>query len=165
MAYPVISSDPVVQARYEQARAQGSQHVWAEMFALRRSPGAKTNREFFRGTPTLADQFRGDESMLEKLVEKAERLGRRPHYTDVYAPELCSQEIGPGDPAAFVPASEGTSHVKRVCQKRNLDCSGLVNVTTPTLDPKDRPKPKKIPDNPIPTPKRVYETTPLKQKV
>ena len=133
--FPIVSDIPEVQAHYDLCRTRGTSHNLAKILAFGKPPGCNTNRELMRGAATLADHSEGEEYVLDKIARKAERLGRKPQYTDLYCPGLVSPDIGPGDPAAFVPASEGSSHIKRVCEQRGLDCHGLVNVTAPTLDP------------------------------
>jgi len=140
--YPIVSDNPAIQAQYIAFRRAGQSHGMASIFATRRAPGAKTDREFFSGMGTLADQFRGEEYVLEKMVKIAESHGRKPHYTDVYQPGIANF---PGDPEAFVPASGGRGHVQRVCEKRGLDCVGIVNVKSPVREPEPPKKPKRPP--------------------
>lgn len=123
MIYPIISADPAVQAHYELCRGKGTSHSLSVIFATGKAPGAVTDKEFFAGHRTLGDQFSGEEEVFQQLVDTAEKNGRKPHYTDHYVSALAAY---PGDPEAFVPASEGRGHVKRVLQKRDWDSDGLV---------------------------------------
>ena len=101
----------------------------------RRSCGAVTDRELFRGKGTLLDQF-GDDAIgrkeLKEYVANAKQAGGKPHYTDLYIPGLADF---PGDPRAFVPASEGRGHIRRQCEARDRECNGLVNVKRSFREP------------------------------
>ena len=124
--FPIISSNLDVQSHYELCRSQGTSHNLAVIFATGRAPGCVTDCEVFRGHRTLGDQFDGEAHVLDQLVGIAEKNGRRPHYTDKYESALAAY---PGDPEAFVPASEGRGHIKRVIEKRDWNCEGLVKAT------------------------------------
>lgn len=140
---PIISDDPRIQALYEQSRAAGSSHKLAEMLAFQSPPGSLTDREFFSGQGTLADQFKGDEAMLKRLVSTAASNGRRPQASDVYCSGLARF---PGDPEAFVPSSGGRNYIRRLSEQRGHACHGAVEVKKrePTEDSKVlKPKPEK----------------------
>jgi len=103
-----------------------------EMFAARRAPGSLTDREFFAGRGTLADQFQGEEWYLEKITKRYEQItGQRPNYNAVYVPDLADE---PGDPAGFVDPTEGRRHIKKVCRLKNTTCRGLVRHDHVELD-------------------------------
>jgi len=123
--YPTISDNIAVQAAYLESRRLGESHSIAEMLALRQLPGVSTDRELFAGRGTLADQFKGEEHVLEQLSRKAAANGRKPQYTDLYEPSLAAY---PGDPEAFIPASGGRSHIAEVCRRRGWACDGTVKV-------------------------------------
>lgn len=89
------------------------------------APGTLSDREFFAGRGTLADQFQGDEQTLKLLVAEAQRRGYTPGPNDVYTPTLARDF---GDPLAFVPPTGGRGHIKKVCEMRGDECQGLVNV-------------------------------------
>jgi hypothetical protein len=138
-AYPTISDNPRTQAFYESMRRKGESHNMAEMLAVREAPGVETDSTFFAGIGTLAKQFEGDEKVLEHVVSRAKALGYNPNPNDFYNGALVDPEIGPGDPAAFVPATGGRGHVRKVCEQRDWSCSGSVNVKRSRREP---PKPK-----------------------
>jgi hypothetical protein len=85
--------------------------------------GAVTDRELFRGHGTLGDQFDGADDQLDEVTKRAIARGYRPNVNDVYMPTLADDV---GDPKAFVPASEGRHHIKKVCEERNWECDGIV---------------------------------------
>jgi len=132
MAYPTVSDNPHVQAFYVQMRLDGQNHAFAEMCALRQPPGAMADGEFFRDQGTLADQFKGDEAKLEHITAVAKSQGYTPTPNDVYMPGLADY---PGDPLAFVPPTGGRHHIKKVCEEKNLECSGQVNVKRVEKEP------------------------------
>lgn len=49
MKYPVISSNPQIQAEYMRMRKAGQTHNCAEMFALQTCPGLQTDTRFMSG--------------------------------------------------------------------------------------------------------------------
>lgn len=141
-SYPQISDDPGVQAAYESMRDAGESHNISEMLATKRLPGSLTDREFFRGAGTLADQFRGEEEMLTTLAANARREGVSLNYTDVYCPPIAEYPL---DPKACVPAGGGRGYVKDLCRKRGLGCEGLVKVkpsgpSTAEINPPPTPR-------------------------
>lgn len=97
-----------------------------------RPPGALTDRELFAGHGRLADQFDGDPVGFRAVIDGAHARGYNPNPNDVYLPTL-ADDIG--DPAAFVPASGGRGHIKKVCEARGDECHGLVNVKPVRFDP------------------------------
>ena len=123
------------QKRYRQMLRRGESPRLAEMLACQQAPKANTDVEFFQGHGTLAKQFEGDELNLGKLVKAAKAKGYTPNPNDIYMRGLANDF---GDPLAFVPATGGRGHVKKVCESRNWGCDGAVKVKqrdiTPTPD-------------------------------
>lgn len=95
-----------------------------EMLETREVPRLMTDSVFFAGVGTLADQFAGDEKMLETVVARAKAKGYNPSYTDFYNPRLADDV---GDPKAFIPATGGRHHVRQVLEERDWSCDGAVN--------------------------------------
>jgi len=110
---------------YLQLRRQGQSVNMAEMLALRAPPRARTDRELFEGQGMLDKQFGGSPGQLEAVVAQAQQHGYRPNPNDVYIPMLANY---PGDPLAFVPATGGRNHIRRVCEMRGVSCQGSVDV-------------------------------------
>lgn len=135
--FPLISKIPEVQKFYESMRRKGQSHSIAEMCATRSAPRGMTDSVFFAGVGTLADQFRGEEQVLDHMVKVATRKGRRPSPNDYYQPGLARFV---GDPEAFIPASGGRGHVQAVCEKRGWACEGSVKVKAR----QDAPKKKRL---------------------
>ena len=71
--YPwrVAERGDACKALYRKCLANGCAPTLAEMLALQEAPGAMTDRELFQGMGTLADQFKGEERNLTKLVAAA----------------------------------------------------------------------------------------------
>lgn len=138
----IVSDNPLTQAFYEEMRSRGESHNMAELLALRQFPGTMTDREFFEGQGTLADQFKGDEAMLNTIIERARSKGYNPNPNDVYVSALANDV---GDPLAFVPPTGGRGHIQKVCEKRGTSCHGAVEVKgrQPENDPRETKKPKK----------------------
>ena len=105
-----------------------------DMFAARKAPGAVSDREFFAGRGTLEDQYGGEPWYLKKITDTAKRHGYKPSPNDIYEPQLANF---PGDPSAFIPATGGRGHVKKVCERKSTTCHGLVKHTRrgPEKDP------------------------------
>jgi hypothetical protein len=133
MNYPLISKDPGVQKFYESMRRKGESHSISEMCAMRSAPRGMTDSVFFAGVGTLADQFLGDEAMLEKLVANATAKGHKPSANSYYCAPLANE---PGDPLAFIPPSGGRGHVQAVCEQRGWACDGSVKVKGRKDEPK-----------------------------
>jgi hypothetical protein len=106
----------------------GESERMAEMLALRSPPSAYTDREFFAGRHTLAQQFAGDDRGLATLLRAAKRNGYTPRATDVYEPGLCRNEVGQGDPQAFIPSSEGRGKATRILEARGSSAYGAVKL-------------------------------------
>lgn len=112
-------------AIYAEAIASGATPRFADMLASRQAPGAKTDESFTRGQGTLADQFDGDEKSFNTILAKLKKKGFVPNRNSVYVPTLANSDA---DPLAFVPSGAGArAHIKKVCEMRNLDCTGVVN--------------------------------------
>jgi hypothetical protein len=109
---------------YEEALSNGCTPRLAELLACRKAPGAQTDREFFRNKPKLDEQFKSAQT-LNHYVAQARKKGYNPNPNDVYMSQLARF---PGDPEAFVPASGGRNHVKRVLEQRGWGSEGIVNV-------------------------------------
>ena len=99
-----------------------------DMFASRRAPQSQTDRELFQGKGLLGDQFDGDEHMLDKVVGVARSHGYNPNPTDFYNGGLARFV---GDPLAFIPATGGRGHIRKVCEMTNRSCTGAVEYTAP----------------------------------
>lgn len=97
-----------------------------DMLASRKAPGASTDREFFADSDaTVARLHQQDPRYAARITAKAKQLGYQPNSNDVYMSQLAKCE---GDPLAFVPATGGRHHVKKVCEQRGLGCEGAVAV-------------------------------------
>jgi hypothetical protein len=99
-----------------------------DMFAARRAPQSQTDRELFQGKGLLGDQFDGDEVMLDKVINVARSHGYEPNATDFYNGGLARFV---GDPLAFIPATGGRGHIRKVCEMTNRSCTGAVEYTAP----------------------------------
>lgn len=117
--------DKLQTKRYRAMVRKGVSPLMAEMLTLQQAPGSRTDKEFFNGRGTLASQFDGDEKVLAKVVQNAKSRGFVPGVNDVYVPSMAD---GVGDPAAFVPATGGRNHVRRVCEQRGWSCDGDVKL-------------------------------------
>lgn len=117
--YPVVSDDPSVQAFYERLRRKGEGHGMAEILALRKPPGDRTDTQFIRGVRTPYGL--PDTPVGRYMAAKLKAGGANPN--GVYLGGLASR---PGDPRAVV---EGRDDIKRVCKARNWSCEGTVNVS------------------------------------
>lgn len=106
-------------------REQGNDHKLAAMFACRKAPASRTDRDLFAGRHTLAQQFAGNEKQLTAVVNAARRQGYNPGGNDLYDPCLAQTT---GDPRAFIPATGGRGYVRRICEAQGLTCHGNVEV-------------------------------------
>jgi hypothetical protein len=122
LPYDILNADQYVQERYRQMVLDGTSPRLAETLALQKFPGTVSDREFFKGQKPLADEWQ-DDATLRKNVKLARLRGGNPGPNDVYVPSLAD---GAGDPLAFVPATGGRGHVKKVLQMRNWSADGLV---------------------------------------
>lgn len=123
--FPVISADLGVQAFYVACRQQGESHNAAEMFATRRGPNLSTDTTFLAGVGTLRSQFDDKDDELNRVVKAAREQGYEPKASDYYNPSLANRC---GDPLAFVSSSDPKGHIRRVCEQRDLECHGGVEV-------------------------------------
>ncbi len=95
-----ISSDPVVQARYEEMLAQGTPSTLAEMFALQKPPRGKDNTSWLAANSKAIDG--GD--MAPPVRQHHEAMARAAGVSTagkVYMPGLARPNM-PGDPTAWV---------------------------------------------------------------
>lgn len=114
-----ISRNPAVQAFYEKMIAEGQSHNMAEMLALQAAPQiGGTDSQFMKGR-FHKDQFEKDPKAGEFYRAKAKAAGVSTKGK-WYQHNLAAY---PGDPEAWV---SGTGDVKRICEKRNIECDGLV---------------------------------------
>lgn len=128
MSYETISDDPVIQARYEEMRRDGTSHMLAEMFALQKPPRANDD------TTWLAAQSSDiSGAFLDKMPEIVQKAYTEPAKEagvnikgSVYVPGIARH---PGDPEAWV---KNSSDIKRVVEKRGWGCEGVVNVKADT---------------------------------
>lgn len=127
--YPVVSTDPLAQARYEAMRATGQSHRFAEMAALRVFPGVMTDSVFLEGHCN-GSQFAGQEKIGDHYRKIAEDAGQDVKGK-VYISGLAQF---PGDPRAWV---DGRGDVKRLCEERNWSCDGAVSHDAPVLPAKE----------------------------
>ena len=123
--YDVQQAGPEAVAFYESCIARGESPRLAEMLALRAAPRCMTDSVFTAGKGTLAQQFDGDEKVLEKTIKLAGKYGYKPNANDVYISQLAAF---PGDPKAFVPSGDARGHIKKVCEERGWACEGGVKV-------------------------------------
>jgi len=110
--------------------------------AARRSqlpcPAIHTDTNFFRGDD---DGFRKNQRMRELYYTNAhaagiDTAGKR------YMPELVKPGLQCGrDEAAWVPQTQGRSHIKSVLRKRRWSSEGRVEVSAPSYDIPDDPEP------------------------
>ena len=76
------------------------------------------------GVGTLSKQFNND-AELGRVVKAAKKQGYTPKTNDYYCPTLANKC---GDPAAFIPSANPKSHIRKVCEKRDITCHGAVEV-------------------------------------
>jgi len=120
-------------ANYAQMRMNGSEHKFAEMISLQKSPGLQTDAIFFSGHRTLYDQF-GSQKHLDRFVNTSKAHGFTPNAHAKYFPELARFQ---GDPEAYVTRSQGRSYIRKLCEQRGWECQGDVKVAKrePESDP------------------------------
>jgi hypothetical protein len=117
IAFPTVSPDPVVQARYEDMRLDGQSHNMAEMLATRSFPGVKTDSVFNEG------KFSGDTGRIgpQELwrIQQAEAAG-----VSTTGKWYCSGLASfPGDPTAWV---SDRGDALRVAKEKNLTLHGYI---------------------------------------
>lgn len=143
----VQDAGPDAVKRYRKCIRNGESPRFAEMLALRAAPRAKTDETYLaqlnrerRGT-TLADQFRGNEPMLEHRIAQAKRQGYTPKATDFYDSSLARF---PGDKRAFLNNTNGISGLKRQMRESGEGFIQSHDLTVPqNTDIAPRP-PKKL---------------------
>jgi hypothetical protein len=120
LPYDILTASPEIQQRYTQLVTEGSTPRMAEMLALRTAPRGMTDSVYFAAHGNLAKQFENAPcGQLECLVAVAKSRGYTPGMNDVYDPNLATE--GFGDPLAFIPATGGRNHIKRVAEHRDHD--------------------------------------------
>ena len=95
---------------------------------LRKVPSAPhlhTDTSFLAGVGSLRTQFQDNDAELNRVVKAARQQGYEPKATDTYEPGMANRC---GDPAAFLPHDQPKSHVRRVCEKRDVTAHGAVEV-------------------------------------
>jgi len=117
---------------FTKAIADGSGYRFAQMLAVRRGPGVRTDATYYRGQGTLEQQFEGAPcGALETLIASAKAHGYKPNIHDVYDAGLARFH---GDPQAFVPPVDARLHIRQVCEERGVACSGPVTVKRRELE-------------------------------
>lgn len=126
LPYDVARASEAVQTRYCELLGTGVAPRMAEILALRMAPRGMTDSIYFCGQGNLDKQF-GDApcGQLEMLVKAARGHGYEPGMNDVYDSGLARFF---GDPLAFVPATGGRNHIRRVAEARDIECHGPVEV-------------------------------------
>lgn len=117
--FPVISTNPRVQAHYEACRREGTSHSLAEMFALRQPPMSNTDREFLEGHCN-GNQFEKTPEIGEAYKRVARAHGQNP-AGKVYLSGLARF---PGDPEAWV---SGKGDVENILDRRGWGAEGAVH--------------------------------------
>jgi hypothetical protein len=118
--YPIISSEPHIQAHYENSRRAGTSHNLAEMFALRLPPMSNSDREFLEGHVN-GNQFEKTPAIGNRYRRMARAAGVNP-TGKVYLSGLAEY---PGDPRAWI---GGRGDATRVCEERGYDADGSIRV-------------------------------------
>lgn len=129
--YPVISPRADIQGFYEALRDKGQSHNMAEILAFRQPPRpSKTNDQFMAGR-RHNDQFNGS-PLGEAYRQIAQAAGVNTHGK-YYMPSLAAS---PGDPEAWV---SDIDDAKRLVEKRNLNCEGLIEHKAVDFEQPDKP--------------------------
>lgn len=116
--YPELSREPEILAddmlllEYIKLRDEGNPHGFAAMLVLQSPPACRTDNTFFENRGTLSDQLGYQAGEYAAI---AEQHGYRPNVRDVYEPGLAEFQ---GDPKAFIPATGGRGHIKKVLEER-----------------------------------------------
>lgn len=108
----------------------------ADMLAARQAPGGQTDTSFFAGHDQTVGKLIEKDPTFGQALKRAVAQGYKPNPNDVYLPALANNV---GDPAAFVPATGGKGHIKKVCESRNWNCEGTVSVRARELPPPTAP--------------------------
>lgn len=120
MPASVISSNPHVQAHYEQCLKNGCSPKLAEALAFQQGPAMRTDATFMQGECN-GKQFAKDPATGNRLKKIAKKAG----VSVVGKKYMSSLARFPGDPEAWV-SSRG--EVEKVVRKRGWGCTGSVNV-------------------------------------
>jgi hypothetical protein len=110
---------------YLELREQGASHNWAAMCAAQKAPASRTDREFFAGRHTLAQQFAGNEQQLAAIVDAARRQGFEPQANMIYDSTLARTL---GDPQAFLSPSGGVGELRRKVEAVGGSYDGAVKI-------------------------------------
>lgn len=89
----------------------------------------RTETQYAAAYGTLQDQCGGDAAETNRLTRAAMRAGYRPSAGDIYEPAMARFR---GDPAAFLPADQAKSRIKRHCAEHEIGCEGRLEIPTPT---------------------------------
>lgn len=116
--YPKISDKFVVQVDYWKMRLDGQSHNMAEMLALKKFPGTRTDVEFNKGRCN-GNQFEHVPGLGDHYRSVTEALGG-----STTGKFYCAQLADfPGDPTAWV---SDRSDVLRVAREKNFSVEGSV---------------------------------------
>lgn len=99
-SWPEVSTDPVIQARYEQMLADGVSHSLAEMFACQQPPRGKDNTSWLAANSKAI----GGGDLAPPVREHHEAMAKAAGVSiegKVYMPGLARKNT-PGDPRAWV---------------------------------------------------------------
>lgn len=132
--YPVVSSNPHVQAAYMEMRRNGESHNLAEMLAFRRAPDIRTDSTFLAGTPV------DDDPIVRRWRAEAEAEGVNTTGA-VYFSKIAEY---PGDPKAFV---RGRGDIVRRCEELNRELRLDGRLVVPLRDEPPAPEPDIDPDS------------------
>lgn len=120
---------------YDRLIAEGKSPAFAAMLADQAPPGVKTDSTFFgNAVNTVSKIMNDDPEYGQAIVAQARRHGYNPNPNDVYESGLAEK---PGDPLAFVPATGGRGHIRKVLESRGWGGEGAVNIKArqPERDP------------------------------
>lgn len=105
-----------------------------DMLCNRSAPGGLTDNTFTAGQGTLADQFAGEEEMLNVVISNARKRGYEPNRNDIYLPTIGD---GIGDPACFVPPGNARGHIKKYYERTGRAGEGVVTVAAAEKPPSE----------------------------
>lgn len=121
-----------VQDHFKKVLAMGYGERWAAMVALQQPPGTKgTDRAFQEGRLAGNQWDELPARQAKKMIREAKAAGI--NITGKQYVSGLANKLGHCDPMAWV---SDLSDVRRVAKARNLNVSGLVNVTAAELPPK-----------------------------
>lgn len=115
----IAEAHPDVQLRFFECIEAGSSERLSIMLALQSPPAINTETRQVAGRPMLGDQM--SKQKLNQILASARAQGYNPSSSDLYNPTLARF---PGDKQAFIPATGGNAHVRKVCEKNNWSCQG-----------------------------------------